>query len=217
MKKVLVLLLLFISMQSIANPISLSNVMDNKNKKKSSKQGGIDKSRLLFGPGIGFGAAYRSFSINLSPSVAYCITDRFHVGTTLGFNYFQQGLDYNNIVNGNKEVYKYKLPAYSLSVYARYLVGNFLLLNFEPEINNTKYITNFPFNSMADYDLNTGKVKERSERRFIPAMLLGAGYAQRFGNYGYSYIMVCYDLVQNPNSRYYQTLDYRFGIMINLW
>ncbi len=217
MKKLLFLFLLFSAIQTIANPLSLTNVLDHKNKKKSQQQGGLDKSRLLFGPGIGFGAAYRSFSINLSPSVAYCFTDRFHMGTTLGFNYFQQGLDYSNIISGGKEVYKYKLPAYSWSVYARYLVGNFLLLNIEPELNNTKYITNYPFNSLADYDLNTGKVVEKSERRFIPAMLLGAGYAQRFGDFGYSYIMVCYDLVQNPNSRYYQTLDYRFGIMINLW
>ena len=51
----------------------------------------------------------------------------------------------------------------------------------------------------------------------MPSVLVGAGYAQRFGEYAHSYLMVCYDLVQNPNARYYQTLDYRVGIMISLW
>jgi hypothetical protein len=37
------------------------------------------------------------------------------------------------------------------------------------------------------------------------------------GEYSYTYFTVNYDIVQNPNTRYYQTLDYRAGIMINLW
>ena len=216
MRKVLLLCLLVLSCSLSAEPLSISSAWSGSPQKKKKKQSAIDKTRILFGPGIGFGAAYRSFSINLSPSVAYCFTDRFHAGTTLGFNYFQQAFEYDNILYGNTELYKYKVPAYSLSVYARYLVGNFLILNFEPELNNTKFIK-YPFEYPDDFNLATGKIQERSTRLFIPSVLVGGGYAQRFGNYGYTYLMVCYDLVQNPNARYYQTLDYRFGVMINIW
>lgn len=208
-------LLLCLPLQALAAPDAYTPSVHfgPKSKKKTSA---IDKTRLLFGPGLGFGAAQRSFSINLSPSVAYCFTDHFHAGTTLGFNYFQQAFDYQNILYGNTETYRYKVPAYSWSVYARYLIGNFLILNVEPELNNTKFIR-YPFQYPDDFNLSTGKIQERSTRLMIPSVLVGGGYAQRFGRYGYTYLMVCYDLVQNPNARYYQTLDYRFGVMLSLW
>ena len=82
MKKLLILLALCLPTLLMAEPgIGLSHTLLQKKKKKS---GAIDKSRILFGPGIGVGAAFRSFSINLSPSVAYCFTDNFHAGVTLG-------------------------------------------------------------------------------------------------------------------------------------
>ena len=209
MKKLLILLALCLPTLLMAEPgIGLSHTLLQKKKKKS---GAIDKSRILFGPGIGVGAAFRSFSINLSPSVAYCFTDNFHAGVTLGFNYFQQAEDYTNLLTGAKETYKFKFPGYTFSAYARYMVFRSLLLNFEPEISNVKYIKS------TGYNQTTGKLAVVSDRLTVPAVLVGVGYAQRFSRYGYSYLMVAYDLVQNPNSRYFQTLDYRFGVMINLW
>lgn len=184
------------------------NLMVNKKKKKTRS---IDKTRILFGPGLGFGAGYRQFSLNLSPSVAYCFTDNFHVGTTLGFNYFQQAEDYTNLLTGAKETLKLKFPGYTWSIYARYIVFRGLLLNCEPEISNVNYI------KTQGYNTTTGRYEVGYGRMTIPSVLVGGGYAQRFGNYGYSYIMIAYDLLQNPNSRYFQTLDYRLGLMINLW
>lgn len=188
--------------------LSLTTSLSQKKKKKSSA---IDKTRILFGPGIGLGAGYRSFSLNLSPSVAYCFTDNFHAGATLGFNYFQQAEDYTNLITGAKETYKFKFPGYTFSVFARYIVFKGLLLNFEPELSNVKYIKGY------SYNMSNGKMAVSSGRMTIPSVLVGGGYAQRFGNFGYSYVMIAYDLVQNPNSRYFQTLDYRLGVMINLW
>jgi len=207
---------MFASLNTFASPGETFSYSLLTAKKKSNSN--FDKTRILVGPGFGFGAGFRAFSFNISPSIAYCLTDNFHVGTTLGFNYYQESIDYNNVIYpGKREIYKFKLPGYSLSVYARYLIKDFLLLNFEPEFNNTKFVTNYPFDSYDDYDMNTGKVIEKSTRLFIPSVLVGAGYAQRFGNYGYTYLMLCYDLVQNPNARYYQTLDFRVGIMISPW
>ncbi|MBL7764793.1 MAG: hypothetical protein JNJ58_01770 [Chitinophagaceae bacterium] len=213
MKKILLLLFLAASTGSIfAEPSAISvthNMLAPKKKKKNS--GNFDKTRLLLGPNLGFGAGSRAFSINLAPSLAYCLTDNFYVGTTLGFNYYQEAFDYNNVVTGQKETFKFKIPAYSFSIYARYMVRNFLILNVEPEMNWTKFVY------QPSYNLQTGKLEDQSTRLLVPSLLLGAGYMQRFGNYGHTYLMVLYDLVQNPNSRYYQTLDFRFGVMLSLW
>ncbi|HNF72633.1 MAG TPA: hypothetical protein PLP34_09475, partial [Chitinophagaceae bacterium] len=178
-------------------------------KSKKSKKS-FDRTRILIGPGLGFGAGYRSFSFNISPSVAYAINENFHVGTTLGFNYFQASEDYTNPVTAQQAVFKYKYPAYSLSVFARYLLKDYLIFNVEPELNNTKVVTGYYFDKQ-------GKILENKQRLFVPSFLVGAGYPQRFGRYSYSYFLVCYDLIQDPNARYYQTLDFRAGIMLNLW
>lgn len=177
--------------------------------KKNKKSSSIDLSHLLIGPGIGFGAGYRAFSFNLSPSVAYCLSEDFHVGITLGFNYYQEAYDYNNFLNGQRETYKYKIPAYSASVFARYIFFDRLIVGIEPEINNTKLIS-----SNYTYSLTTGKIIENSKRLTVPSVLIGGGYSQRISNFGYTYLMAMYDLVQNPNARYYQTLDFRVGIMV---
>ncbi len=177
---------------------------------KKKQTSGFDKRRLLIGPGLGFGAGNRAFSFNISPSLGYALTDNFNVGTTLGFNYYQASENYINPITQANEVFKYKYPAYSFSLWARYLIGNYLIVNFEPEINNTKFVESYSFT-------NSGKIVEKSRRLMVPSVLVGAGYPQRIGNYGYSYFMVCYDLIQDPNARYYQTLDIRLGIMLNLW
>ena len=209
MRTLLFICLLLSYLTSSAVPTDLVSMNYPVHKKK--KTSAIDKTRILLGPGLGFGAGYRSFSFNISPSVAYCFTDKFYAGATLGFNYFQAAQDYTNVVTNLPAVYKEKYPAYSMSIYARYRIGKFLLLNVEPEINNTKFVNNY------SYNLTTGKIVEQSTRLFVPSFLVGGGYSQRFGTYAHSYLMVCYDLIQNPNARYYQTLDYRVGIMINLW
>jgi hypothetical protein len=81
----------------------------------------------------------------------------------------------------------------------------------EPELNNTKFIKDY------EYDLNTGKIIENSTRIFVPSLLIGAGYAQRLGQYGYTAIIAGYDVIQNPNARYFQTIDIRFAIMLELF
>ncbi len=202
------LLLVLFCCQSFAIPteLGLSSQL-GKPKKKSS---GFDKTRLLLGPGIGAGAAFRAFSINISPTLGYAFNENFNAGVTLGFNYFQQAEDYTNPITNKLETFKYKYPGYSFSVYARYLLKQFLMFNFEPEINNVKFVKSYSL------DLVTGRPIENKQRITIPSLLLGVGYMQRFGQYSYSYLSLNYDLVQNPNSRYYQTLDYRFGLMIQL-
>ncbi|MCC7029663.1 MAG: hypothetical protein IT257_05100 [Chitinophagaceae bacterium] len=206
-KMIVVYLFTLVSTFAVASPgIGLSHLPS----KKGQKTTGLDRTRLLFGGGIGAGAGYRAFSIYLAPSLGYAFTDNFTAGATLGFNYFQQAEDYTNPVTYATETFKHKYPGYSFSIYARYIIKNFLLLNFEPELNNVKFVRDYSVN------LTTGKIIENAQRTTIPSVLAGVGYVQRFGR-GYSFVSLNYDLLQNPNSRYYQTLDYRFGIMFQLF
>jgi hypothetical protein len=210
MKRLFIILFLtcFASLSfSSPNDFGIKTAMFEKKKQKTS---GFDKRRILIGPGLGFGASQRAFSLSIAPSVAYCLTDNFHVGTTLGFNYFQQAIDYQNINTLEQKTFKLKVPGYTAAVFARYLIANFLIINVQPELNSTKFIRDLEYNA-------NGDLRDNSTRILVPSFLVGAGYTQRFSQYGYSGIMVGYDLLQNPNSNYYQTLDIRFAIMIDLF
>ncbi len=201
------LILLVISTIGYANQFELLQ-LPSKKKKKS----GFNTDNILIGPGIGFGAAQRSFFFNLAPSVGYTLSKNFYAGATFGVSYFQLTETALNIYTNRNEDYRYRVPAYSASIYARALLGNFFMLNFEPEITNTKNYTTAPY-----ADPNTKKLTADYYRITVPSVLVGVGYCQKFSSrLSHSFLMACYDLVQNPNSRYYQTIDIRAGIMISL-
>lgn len=185
-------------------------------KKKTLSQ--YDKKNWLFGPNLGVGGGSRTFSLFLAPTLAYAFTDKFHLGSTLGFNYYQQTYFYNNYLSNLPERYRYKLPVYSLSAFGRYHIANMLVLNVEPQLTWSKYIINTPTNrNPANFDLNTGLFVEKKQRSIIPSFLVGGGYAQRIGRNAYSFMMLNYDLVQNPYSIYYKTIDIRFGLLLDLF
>jgi len=216
MKKLLfAFFLLTTTLNMVANPAENLSIFNSIQKKKKKKDSAFDRTRLLAGGGGGFGAGFRAFSINVTPSIAYCFTDNFNIGTTIGFNYYQQAEDFQYFNTTTNQVtdatFKYKYPGYSFSIFARQIIAQRFMLNFEPEMNNVKVVK--------DYDVNptNGKVTEDKYRLNISSVLAGIGYVQKISDLGYSYVMVCYDLTQNPNARYYQTFDYRAGIMMNLF
>jgi outer membrane protein W len=216
MKKLLfAFFLLTITLNMVANPAENLSIFNSIQKKKKKKDSAFDRTRLLAGGGGGFGAGFRAFSINVTPSIAYCFTDNFNIGTTIGFNYYQQAEDFQYFNTTTNQVtdatFKYKYPGYSFSIFARYLIAERFMLNFEPEMTNVKVVKNYSVNS------TNGKVTEDKYRLNISSVLAGIGYIQKLSDIGYSYVMVCYDLTQNPNARYYQTFDYRAGIMMNLF
>jgi len=216
MKKLLfAFFLLTTTLNMVANPAENLSIFNSIQKKKKKKDSAFDRTRLLAGGGGGFGAGFRAFSINVTPSIAYCFTDNFNIGTTIGFNYYQQAEDFQYFNTTTNQVtdatFKYKYPGYSFSIFARYLIAERFMLNFEPEMTNVKVVKNYTVNS------TNGKVTEDKYRLNISSVLAGIGYIQKLSDIGYSYVMVCYDLTQNPNARYYQTFDYRAGIMMNLF
>lgn len=209
-------LLVCLHLTSISGATSLTGGNWMPQKKKTV--GSYDKKNWLIGPNLGLGGGSRSFSIYLAPTMAYAFTEQFHLGSTLGFNYYQQTLNYSNILNGLPERYRYKMPMYTLSLFGRYHIARMLVLNVEPQLTWAKYVSNSPYSyNPADFNMTTGKFVEKKQRAIIPSFLVGGGYAQHIGRNAYSFMMVNYDLIQNPNSMYYSTLDIRFGLLLDLF
>ncbi len=183
--------------------ISLSK-QENGDKKK------FDKSRLLFGGGIGVGGVGGAFSFNIQPMIGYRITDKFHAGITLGYTHFSQQIEYDNLLTGLPEIYKSKSSIISASLFARYFVFDMLFAQVEPEINSYDV-------GEVNYSTTTGKLYKTPQRLAIPSFLVGAGYGSRLGNISYMTIIVMYDLVQNPNSPYYKVPVIRGGLNLGLF
>lgn len=193
--------------------------------KKKKTTGQYNKMNWLIGPnlGLGGGGGSRAFSIYLAPTMAYAFTDRFHAGTTLGINYFQQTLYYPNFINNLQERYRYKMPIYTFSVFGRYHIANMLVLNVEPQLTWAKFMSNSPYERIpSNFDANTGRFVEKKQRALLPSFFVGGGYAQHIGRNAYSYMMINYDLIQNPNLMTNQFLnipylDFRFGLLLDLF
>lgn len=181
-------------------------------KPKKKKKTFFEKENILIGPGIGFGAVQNAFSLNLSPSIAYSFSPYFYAGVTLGFNYYQEKYPAYNFYTNKEEVYRYKIPSYQFSAYARAILGQRFILNFEPMIMNVKNYTTAPYS-----DPVTKKLTADSYRLTIPALLVGAGYCQKYSEHSHLYYMLCYDAAQNPNSPFYGTLAVRVGLMLALY
>lgn len=68
------------------------------------------------------GAQFGDFvAINVTPSIGYRITDRFHAGTRIPFQYV------------NDKIFYYEYFIYGASLFGRYFVWDNLFLHLEPE------------------------------------------------------------------------------------
>ncbi len=165
----------------------------------------FDKSKILVGGGLGGGSLQGGFIFNVTPSIGYAFTDRFHAGINLGYFYSQQEIPYTG---GSYE--KFKNRVLSSSLYARVFPLDVIFLQVMPELNfvTTKY--------EYYYALNNDLQKE-TRHTTIPAFLVGGGYAQRLGGNSYMMISVMYDIVQNPNSPYYRQPVFGGGLALGLF
>jgi hypothetical protein len=141
--------------------------------------------RLVFGGN--FGLSFGSYtSILVAPTVGYRVTDNFTAGLGLSYQYWRDNFyDVSNSIYGGM-------------LYGRYNVFKGLFVEADFEMNNTLAYT---FDNLGGYT---------SERKWIPSLLLGGGYYTG-GNVGGFYISVLYDVIQNPNSPYYQIPIFRIG------
>lgn len=142
------------------------------------------KDRIFFTGNIGMAFGAGYYFIGADPGVGYMITERWHSGVQLA--YYLAG----------DPVYTYRLTG--PIVFSRFFV-----------IPNVLFLA-------GQYELLRSTIRQRSTQLksslWHPALLLGLGMASFSGNF-MLFFQAMYDVLQHPNSLYYNTryLVFRFG------
>ena len=169
---------------------------------------GFDPSRLIFGGGFIFGIGSGYTNLGISPVVGYAITDKFSAGIGLGYQYFKFDISVVDQFNTPIASYKFKTSIYTGSVWARYLVFQNIFVHVQPEINSLEIQSSNPY-----FDAN-GNIQIDKTRTTVPSLLAGIGLRQPISNRVSILAMALYDILQEPNSPYRNTIDLRIGVAV---
>ncbi len=169
---------------------------------------GFDPSRLIFGGGFIFGIGSGYTNLGISPVVGYAITDKFSAGIGLGYQYFKFDIPVVDQFNTPIASYKFKTSIYTGSVWARYLVFQNIFVHVQPEINSLEIQSSNPY-----FDAN-GNIQIDKTRTTVPSLLAGIGLRQPISNRVSILAMALYDILQEPNSPYRNTIDLRIGVAV---
>ncbi len=206
MKKNIVTIIIVLTLHSI-----VANAQQRKANNTSQQTGAFNKKNILVGGGLGIGSGYGSLSLNMEPTLLYKVTPNFHAGVLLSTLFYKENVPYTDLFKQQK-IYKYKAVDYSVGAIARYIVGYNFCLQVQPEINNYKHLKNLYYNTAG-----TGLIED-AYRVTTPAFLVGIGYIQGDAhNEAYYSTSMMYDVVQNPNSPYYQQLSVKVGLYFPLF
>lgn len=137
--------------------------------------------RIWFGGGVGlsFGTVT---AIQLDPLVGYKVDKEGKLSTGLGVSYWYY--------RDNRYVPAYDFKAYGYRVFSRYRVIEQAYLHAE-------------FLHMNVEGNRFSSLSEIHPRIWVPHLLLGAGYVQSLGARSTFYIQVLFDVLQDPNSIYF--------------
>ena len=139
-------------------------------------------SKWYYGGTVGFNFWGDYFYLSVNPLVGYQVSPKFSVGGKLQYAYINdqtyEGLE---LISHN----------YGASIFARFRPIYRIYLHAE-----------FAYASYEDHyrDRNTNEVK--SERNWVPFLLLGGGLVQKMGPNAAVYVEVLFDVLQDPNSPY---------------
>ena len=212
MKRIFVVLLLCLGFIS-AQAQEVYNSSGRKGEAKfAKKETGFDPSRVIFGGGLGLGFGSGYFYGGLSPVVGYMITDKFAAGIGLSYQYYRNkfdevsAYDYNGNYAGDYQ-FDRKSSIYTGSLWARYIVWKNLFVQVQPEILNVDKYQNFRID-------NFNVVHADNVRQWAPAALVGLGLRQPITRNASLILLAMYDVIQDPNTPYYQTIDISFGFNV---
>lgn len=178
-------------------------------RRRNEEEGGFDPSKMIYGGGLAFGIGGGVTNIGISPIVGYRFTEDFSAGIGLGYNYLQikNFANYYN-ANGQEEWYTLKTSIYTANVWARYLIWENIFLHVQPEMNSLETLS-------AEYVSGQQWGTEIKKRRlFVPSMLVGGGIRQPISDRASFVAVILYDVLQDKNSPYRNTVDLRFGFAI---
>ena len=141
----------------------------------------LSDSKWYFGGNIGANFWNDYLLISVEPLVGYNVTPQFSLGSKLHYSFIRDTKDDNQ---------DYIYNNFGGSVFARYFPVPQGYLH--AEFNFTNYQQYSKFNSVTN--------KYESERVWVPAVLVGAGYRQSIGPNASVYGEVLFDVLQDKNS-----------------
>jgi len=179
MKHFLMVLILAFSSFSIAQSID-SVKAEEEIKTEVPQNNPAGESRWYYGGTLGFNFWSDYFYLSIEPMVGYKISQKFSVGGKIGYsyiNYSDEDFDTHN---------------YGASIFSRYRVIPQIYLHGE--------FVYWSYETITGYDLQSNDY--RTERNWVPFLLLGGGYVQNIGPNASLYVEVLVDVLQNENSPY---------------
>jgi hypothetical protein len=206
MKYIISILILLIGINTlVAGQDTYSSSGRPDHAQKHKKEQGYDPSRLIFGGGVvlAFGTGYADLGI--SPIVGYRFTNNFSAGVGIGYEYLKSTVAFYDPNTGYYQNYQNTANIISPNIWARYIFWRNIFVEgtFEYDILNygQYYTDNFGNLASGSYSVN------------VPCLLMGAGVKQSLGGRASLFIEILYDVLQNPNSPYYETVVPRAGIV----
>lgn len=172
------LLVLFLFINILA---SHGNEYPDNNLTQPNNPTPLSDSKWYFGGNIGANFWNDYLLISVEPLVGYNVTPQFSVGSKLHYSFIRDTKDDNQ---------DYIYNNFGGSVFARYFPVPQGYLH--AEFNFTNYQQYSKFNSVTN--------KYESERVWVPAVLVGAGYRQSIGPNASVYGEVLFDVLQDKNS-----------------
>lgn len=139
------------------------------------------KDRIWFGGGVGL--SFGTFTaIQLDPMVGYKVDRPGKLSFGLGGSYWY--------FRDNRFLIPYEFNAYGYRVFSRYRF-------IEQAFAHVEWL------HMNVETRRLGPISDIGQRAWVPHLLVGGGYIQRFGGRGSIFLQVLFDVVQDPNSLYY--------------
>ena len=203
-----VCLLLGLCLQAGAQEVYNSSGARNA-RPKPQKEGGFDPQRLIFG-----GSLWVTFSgytsVYVAPVIGYRLSDRFAGGLGVAYEYLHDNdaLIATSPITGQTNWYDYNASLLAPSIWGRAMLFQNLFAHTEFEYNFVSY-TDVRFDPNGSGNIENYKVKYQ-----FPAMLVGGGYRQPITDNSSMYMMALYDVIQDPRSMYYRTIDFRIGFNV---
>jgi len=170
----------------------------------------IDPSRVIFGGWGLFGIASGVTNVGVTPILGYKLTDNFSAGIGFGYQYLRIK-DYFSVVvdpvTAQAELHPLNAHFYSPSVWMRRTIWNniFAHVEYEHNISSYKEYTN-------DFTQYPPPVITKNTTLTVPSVLLGGGIRQPIGDRASMVFMILYDVLQDINSPYRNTVAIRLGI-----
>jgi len=152
-------------------------------------------SPVYFGGNIGFYPYQKGFNALLNPILGFRVSRRLHMGISAGLTYNYEKLD-PLPTDPSNPLYDYNAFNYDVSIFSRYFLFYRFFAHIEPNLISVKNTQSIVYNAQDQ------SFTETFDRVWVPAGLIGIGYAQPLGAQSILVLTALYDVVQDENSPY---------------